>query len=56
LVRCPSADLTHGPGHHGNGVRSPRQIVIESGNVVIAGTPDGTTGGMGTTPGHKYGR
>ena len=44
------------PGHAGNGLRRPEQITVNNGILTIAGTPDGTTGGMSMYEGRKYGR
>lgn len=35
-----------GPGHNGNGVRSPDAFHVADGILTCTGTPDGTTGGM----------
>lgn len=45
-----------GPGHDGNGVRSPEQISVNNGVVRIDGTEDGTTGGMAWQTGQLHGR
>jgi len=45
------------PGHAGNGVRSPNQLWIDVDHLSIAGTADGTTGGMSAKfANQKYGR
>ncbi|MCP9001177.1 glycoside hydrolase family 16 protein [Pseudarthrobacter sp. RMG13] len=44
-------------GHNGNGVRSPQQVTVDGSKMVITGTPDGTTAGMGAKfARQKYGR
>lgn len=43
-------------GHGGNGVRSPGAISVRDGVLTIAGTANGTTGGMSMKYGRKYGR
>lgn len=44
-------------GHAGQGVRSPGQITISNGILNIAGTADGTTGGLNLiAPRQKYGK
>jgi len=45
-----------GPGHQGNGVRSPDAATVEDGRLTITGSPDGTTAGMSWGDGQKYGR
>jgi beta-glucanase (GH16 family) len=49
-------ELYDSPGHAGNGVRSPGQISVVNGVLRIAGTADGTTGGMALKQGQTYGR
>ncbi len=50
-------DVYDGPGHAGNGVRSPDALTIEDGEVlVITGDPAGTTGGLSWGGGQQYGR
>jgi hypothetical protein len=48
--------LYNSPGHGGNGLRRPSQISVANGVLTIAGTANGTTGGMSMSPGRKYGR
>jgi hypothetical protein len=44
-------------GHAGNGIRSPQQVTVDGSKMVMTGTPDGTTAGMGAKFAHqKYGR
>ena len=50
-----------GPGHVGNGIRSPEAIDISNGTLTITGDSQGTTGGLAWLPGdgntgQKYGR
>lgn len=45
-----------GPGHDGNGIRSPDAIMVADGMLTIDGTPDGTTGGLTWANGQLYGR
>jgi hypothetical protein len=45
------------PGHAGNGIRSPQQVTVDGSKMVMNGTPDGTTAGMGARfANQKYGR
>ncbi|WP_245827754.1 DUF7594 domain-containing protein [Sinomonas mesophila] len=45
------------PGHAGNGIRSPQQVTVDGSTMVMTGTPDGTTAGMGAKfANQKYGR
>ena len=45
------------PGHAGNGRRSPAQLTVNGTRLVINGTSDGTTGGMGARfDRRQYGR
>lgn len=45
------------PGHAGNGIRSPQQVTVDGSKMVINGTPDGTTAGVGAKfANQKYGR
>ena len=45
------------PGHAGNGIRSPQQVTVDGSKMVMTGTPEGTTAGMGAKFGkQKYGR
>jgi hypothetical protein len=48
--------LYNSPGHDGKGLRRPSQISVTNGVLTIAGTSNGTTGGMSMSPGRKYGR
>lgn len=44
-------------GHAGNGIRSPQQATVDGSKLVINGTPNGTTAGMGAKfDKRKYGR
>jgi len=44
-------------GHLGNGIRSPQQVTVDGSEMVITGTPDGTTAGMRAKfANQKYGR
>jgi Glycosyl hydrolases family 16 len=45
-----------GPGHAGQGTRSPSAVSVESGILTITGDSSGTTAGMAWNPGQKYGR
>ncbi|KAK2613056.1 hypothetical protein QQS21_000985 [Conoideocrella luteorostrata] len=45
-----------GPGHAGNGRRSPSAFSVKNGILTVTGTPDGTTGGMAWKKGQLYGR
>ncbi|OAQ74083.1 glycosyl hydrolases family 16 domain-containing protein [Pochonia chlamydosporia 170] len=45
-----------GPGHAGNGRRSPAAFSVKDGILTVTGTPDGTTGGMAWKQGSLYGR
>lgn len=50
-------NLYDGPGHGGNGTRSPDAATTADGILTINGTGDGTTTGMAWTPhSQKYGR
>jgi len=47
----------NGPGHAGNGRRSPSAVTVSGGILTISGDADGTTGGMAWRLGSaKYGR
>jgi len=48
--------LYNSPGHAGEGLRRPSQISVKGGILTIAGTSNGTTGGMAMEQGRKYGR
>lgn len=52
----PGWNVYDGPGHAGNGVRSPEQIGVADGVLRIDGTEDGTTGGVSWEPGQLHGR
>ncbi len=52
----PEWQLYDGPGHVGNGIRSPEAITTEDGVLTITGDSEGTTGGMAWFPGQQYGR
>jgi hypothetical protein len=52
----PEWRLYDGPGHVGNGIRSPEAITVADGLLTITGDAEGTTGGMAWFPGQKYGR
>lgn len=52
----PSWGAYDGPGHAGNGVRSPEQISVKDGLLRIDGKADGTTGGMAWEHGAQHGR
>ena len=45
-----------GPGHAGQGRRSPSAVSVTGGVLTITGDASGTTGGMAWNPGQKYGR
>ncbi|MBA3724688.1 MAG: family 16 glycosylhydrolase [Candidatus Levybacteria bacterium] len=45
-----------GPGHAGQGRRSPGQATVKNGILTITGLPNGTTEGMAWKGGQKYGR
>ncbi len=48
--------LYDGPGHAGNGRRTPDAVTIANGVMTITGDPKGNTEGMAWEPGQKYGR
>ncbi|WP_214404883.1 glycoside hydrolase family 16 protein [Pseudonocardia lacus] len=48
--------LYDGPGHVGNGIRSPGAVGVDDGLLTITGDAEGTTGGMALFPGQMYGR
>jgi licheninase len=52
----PDWRVYDGPGHIGNGVRSPDAVDVDAGIMTITGDSNGTTGGMAWFPGQKYGR
>ena len=45
-----------GPGHAGNGRRTPDAVSVENGVLKITGNSKGETAGMAWLPGQKYGR
>lgn len=45
-----------GPGHAGNGRRTPDAVSVADGLLTITGTPDGDSGGMAWAGGRKFGR
>jgi hypothetical protein len=45
-----------GPGHGGNGRRSPRAVAVRDGVLTITGDSSGTTAGMSWGHGRRYGR
>ncbi len=45
-----------GPGHAGQGRRSPSAISVANGVMTITGDASGTTGGTAWNPGRRYGR
>ncbi|MGX1159772.1 glycosyl hydrolase family 16 [Arthrobacter sp. SLBN-100] len=50
-------DVYNSAGHAGNGIRSPQQVAVDGSKMVMTGTPDGTTAGMGAKfARQKYGR
>lgn len=49
-------NIYDGPGHAGNGTRSPEAASVADGLLTINGTGDGTTAGMAWGDGQKYGR
>ena len=51
-----SWSLYDGPGHAGNGRRTPDAVSIADGILTITGTADGDAEGMAWNPGQKYGR
>ncbi|WP_214368060.1 glycoside hydrolase family 16 protein [Pseudonocardia sp. H11422] len=48
--------LYDGPGHAGQGTRSPSALSVENGVLTITGDSSGTTGGMAWNSGQRYGR
>lgn len=45
------------PGHAGNGLRDPKQVTVDGSKLVITGTANGTTGGVGANfDSRRYGR
>ena len=49
-------NLYEGPGHAGEGERSPSAVTISDGVLVLTGDSQGTTGGMSWGEGQMYGR
>jgi hypothetical protein len=49
-------DVYDGPGHDGQGRRTPDAVSVEDGIMTITGDPSGSTAGMAWNPGQKYGR
>jgi hypothetical protein len=49
-------DIYDGPGHAGQGIRSPDAVSVADGILTITGDSAGTTAGMAWNPGQKYGR
>lgn len=45
-----------GPGHDGNGTRSPAQVTVEDGKLVLSGDAAGNSAGMASTFDQQYGR
>lgn len=48
--------LYDGPGHAGNGRRTPSAISVADGHLTITGDAHGDSGGMAWNPGQLYGR
>jgi licheninase len=46
----------HGPGHDGNGRRTPSAISVDNGTLTITGDSQGNSGGMAWLPGQLHGR
>jgi hypothetical protein len=49
-------NIYDGPGHAGNGTRTPDAVSIQDGMLTITGDSEGNTAGMAWMPGQKYGR
>ncbi|GEL20959.1 glycoside hydrolase family 16 protein [Pseudonocardia asaccharolytica] len=49
-------EVYDGPGHAGNGRRTPDAVSVENGILTITGDSHGNTAGMAWNPGQKYGR
>lgn len=45
-----------GPGHNGNGWRTPLAVSVADGNLTITGDAHGNSGGMSWNPGQLHGR
>ena len=54
--RLPGWHLYDGPGHDGNGRRTPAAVSVTEGTLTITGAPNGDSGGMGWDSGQMYGR
>jgi licheninase len=52
----PEWRIYDGPGHVGNGIRSPDAVRVADGTLTITGDSEGTTGGLALFPGQMYGR
>jgi beta-glucanase (GH16 family) len=52
----PEWAVYDGPGHVGNGIRSPQAVQVADGVLTITGDAEGTTGGLALLQGQKYGR
>jgi len=55
-VLGPGWEVYDGPGHEGQGRRSPSAVSVADGILTITGDSAGTTAGMAWNPGQKYGR
>jgi hypothetical protein len=49
-------NIYNGPGHAGNGRRTPAAISVSGGLMTITGDADGNSGGLALEGGHLYGR
>ena len=49
-------NLYNGPGHDGNGRRTPSAVSVADGVLTITGDPQGNSEGMSWSPGQTYGR
>ncbi|MFC5994145.1 glycoside hydrolase family 16 protein [Pseudonocardia hispaniensis] len=49
-------EVYDGPGHAGNGRRTPEAVGVANGILTITGDEHGNTAGMAWNPGQKYGR
>jgi len=49
-------NIYDGPGHAGNGRRTPEAVSVSDGILTITGDAQGNTAGMAWLPGQKYGR
>lgn len=45
-----------GPGHAGNGRRTPDAAKVSNGQLTLTGSPNGDSAGLAWNPGQKYGR